>query len=143
MIDAGLSVGAHTYSHRPLAALKDAEALSEMRDCRVELEDRLGRSIRSIAYPYGRPGKYIVGRTLELAHEAGFEFGATTLQRTVRPNDNVLAIPRFIAEGRSISILASRVAGTWDIFGLLQERATGWHKIGTPKMPDPRVEPCG
>ncbi len=48
-----IQIGSHTVSHPNLASLPAPDAERELRDSRVEIEDRLGRPVTTLAYPYG------------------------------------------------------------------------------------------
>src|SRR5579864_948607 len=48
-----ISIGAHTATHQNLRHLPAQRRESELRECRAEIEQRLGRRVRSLAYPYG------------------------------------------------------------------------------------------
>jgi peptidoglycan/xylan/chitin deacetylase (PgdA/CDA1 family) len=50
---AGYDVGAHTVNHIPLNQASRDRARSEVLDSRATLEQRLGRAVRSFAYPWG------------------------------------------------------------------------------------------
>ena len=49
----GWEIGSHTRTHPHLTALADEDLTNELRDSRIECEDRLGRACRSLAFPYG------------------------------------------------------------------------------------------
>lgn len=53
VVRAGISIGAHTVNHRKLTGLPEEIVRQEMRDCRVELEDRTGAAVEAFSYPYG------------------------------------------------------------------------------------------
>ena len=53
MADAGMSIQSHTRSHPFLSELSRAQVLDELRLSRVEIEDRLGRPVTTIALPNG------------------------------------------------------------------------------------------
>ena len=53
---AGVTIGSHTRSHRPLVRLSDAELESELSDSRHFLEDLLGGAVTTLAYPGGAAG---------------------------------------------------------------------------------------
>ncbi len=54
--DAGVVIGSHTCSHRPLVRLSDSELESELRDSRHRLEDLIGGAVTTLAYPGGAAG---------------------------------------------------------------------------------------
>lgn len=51
--DPHVEIGSHTVSHAKLWDLSDHEVARELRDSKANLEDRLGRPCRYLAYPYG------------------------------------------------------------------------------------------
>jgi peptidoglycan/xylan/chitin deacetylase (PgdA/CDA1 family) len=52
--ETAFEVGSHTRRHADLRELSDTELRDELEGSRVEIEDRLGRPCRHLAYPYGR-----------------------------------------------------------------------------------------
>jgi len=50
---AGVDLGAHTVSHPVLPSLSEEAAERELRECRDELQRRLGKPVRTVSYPYG------------------------------------------------------------------------------------------
>lgn len=54
MVEAGFTIGAHTLTHPDLTRLGESEAEAEIVGAKTILEDRLGVSVRSFAYPRGR-----------------------------------------------------------------------------------------
>lgn len=67
----GFSVQSHTRTHADLTRCGDADALAELAGSRAELEDRLGRPVDAIAYPFGR----LDARVVALAAQAGYRRG--------------------------------------------------------------------
>lgn len=53
MAAAGMSIQSHTRSHPFLSELPRARVLDELRGSRMEIEDRLGRAVTTIALPNG------------------------------------------------------------------------------------------
>ena len=68
----GVAVGSHTHSHRVLATLPAEVQKSELVQSRQLLEDRIGKPVRSLAYPVGGPSAF-TEETKSLAREAGYE----------------------------------------------------------------------
>lgn len=64
----GIRFGSHTRTHVDLTRCEDRAAREELAGSRAELEDRLGREVRALAYPYGR----FDTRVMRLAWEAGY-----------------------------------------------------------------------
>ncbi|HEX4467091.1 MAG TPA: polysaccharide deacetylase family protein, partial [Solirubrobacteraceae bacterium] len=67
--DAGVEFGAHSVDHLRLAGMSYEAVIDQMRRSRAELEDVVGRPVRTMAYPYGSHDV----QTMRAAAEAGFE----------------------------------------------------------------------
>jgi peptidoglycan/xylan/chitin deacetylase (PgdA/CDA1 family) len=70
--NAGWEIGSHTRSHPDLTTLGDEALHVELAGSRADLEQRLGRPCRSIAYPYG----FVDARVVQAAERAGYQAGA-------------------------------------------------------------------
>jgi peptidoglycan/xylan/chitin deacetylase (PgdA/CDA1 family) len=125
MRQAGMDVGAHTYSHPNLAGLQRWAVLSELQRSKSLIEDQLGAAIALMAYPFGQPRRHFSAATIELVAEAGYACAAATTFRGVQPSHSPLAIPRFFVTRDSVRTLAEKIAGAWDLVGLWQEYARG------------------
>jgi peptidoglycan/xylan/chitin deacetylase (PgdA/CDA1 family) len=99
-------IGSHTARHRALTAVSPREAVHELVRSRVELEERLGRRVASIAYPYG----LVDGAVARLAGAVGYEVGFTTMPWWVYPSRNLLQLPRLeVRGGDALSTFARMV----------------------------------
>jgi peptidoglycan/xylan/chitin deacetylase (PgdA/CDA1 family) len=87
----GVEFGSHTASHPMLTSLPPDEIARELLRSRIELEERLGSSITSIAYPYGETD----GAVQALAGACGYVYGLTCEPRVTERNDRLLALPRL------------------------------------------------
>lgn len=123
---AGMEIGAHTYSHPNLAVLSDAQVLDELTRSKRILEDRLGRRVRAMAYPFGKPGCHFTARTAALVQHCGYEYACAILFRAVRHTDSPFAIPRLFVTRDTVEGLRGKVHGAWDLIGLWQERCPLW-----------------
>lgn len=68
----GITIGSHTHSHRVLASLDLESQREELIRSKKVLEERLGKPVRSIAYPVGGYEHFNI-ETKALAREVGYE----------------------------------------------------------------------
>lgn len=120
---AGMEVGSHSWGHRNLARLHPDEVEQELRRSKEVLEERLGRPIRLLAYPFGKPRRHFTEETMNLAAQVGFQQAAAVISRGVQPGDHPMSVPRFIVTRDTREVLAAKIRGSWDIVGWWQERA--------------------
>ena len=114
LASAGWEIGSHGLDHNVLV---DG---SEFAASRRRLEDEVGVSVRSFAFPYG-----IVppGATAELAR-AGYEAGCTTRLAVADDGCDPFALPRVDAHYlRRPAVLEAVLAGRLDLY--LRARARG------------------
>jgi peptidoglycan/xylan/chitin deacetylase (PgdA/CDA1 family) len=109
---AGVSIGAHTVTHRKLTGLPEDVARREMRDCRVELEDRTGTAVEAFSYPYGASG---VGIRALAARE--FLLACGTRMQYVNGAADCMDVPRFDA---------CYVRRSWAMRNLLTRCGAAW-----------------
>jgi peptidoglycan/xylan/chitin deacetylase (PgdA/CDA1 family) len=81
---AGMAIGSHSRSHPTLARLSEAEQLGELAGSKRLLEDRLGRPVAALAYPYGWPGA-TTDATRRLAREAGYRIAFSAIPGVNQP----------------------------------------------------------
>ena len=74
MAGAGISFGAHTMTHPRLIDLSADEARREIKESKEIIGERLGRTVRSFAYPYG----LLTDETRNLVKESGYSIACTT-----------------------------------------------------------------
>lgn len=72
LVQAGMSVGAHTTSHPVLACMPDEDAWSEIQNNQSALKAVVEREIWALAYPFG-DATSAGAREFEMAARAGFE----------------------------------------------------------------------
>jgi len=91
-LDGGLvEVGAHTVNHPSLTDCPTQ--LEEIGDSKRTLEDRLGRSVTSFAYPHGHYGP----STIQAVRSLGFESACACGYRPVARGSDVYELPRIVA----------------------------------------------
>ncbi|HEX6469843.1 MAG TPA: polysaccharide deacetylase family protein [Streptosporangiaceae bacterium] len=100
--------GGHSHSHAqldqlPLPALREELTLS-----RKLIEDRLGRPVTSMAYPYG----YSSARVRREARRAGYSTACAVANNLARGRHDVLALPRLTVKPATSPVAFGRaVAG--------------------------------
>lgn len=103
----GMSFGVHTCTHPDLTRLPDASVRDEMLRSQSVLEDALGATIRSFAYPYG----LFDARVLNIASKY-FDSAVTTHLRTASAASDRHALPRidmvYFRSARTLKLLADR-----------------------------------
>ena len=68
----GVGVESHALSHRHLPELDDDELDSELRDAKEELEERLRRRCRFLAYPFGDHDERVRRAAARAGYQAAF-----------------------------------------------------------------------
>jgi peptidoglycan/xylan/chitin deacetylase (PgdA/CDA1 family) len=109
-----VEIGGHTVSHPILARAGSADQLAEIEGNRRRLQEWLGLPIRAFAYPNGRPGLDYGAETVELARQAGYDFGFTTRHGFAGPDEPPLERSRFLmVAGITGEELAHRLCYSW------------------------------
>lgn len=92
---AGMEIGAHTLSHASLPGMQYEKIWEELILSRYILEQRLGREVRTLAYPYGRFDPVVA----HLAREAGYWLSVTTKQGVTHTSDTLQTMRRIRVRG--------------------------------------------
>jgi len=71
LADGGMALGAHGHSHAVFATLSEDRQREEMARSKSILESRIGRPVRTLAYPVGGPLNFTAA-TERIARETGF-----------------------------------------------------------------------
>lgn len=90
LVRLGHELGSHTLTHASLTELSLGRAATEIVDSKRTLEDLLGRSVTSLAYPKGRANETV----RRLAREAGYRVAVTTRETLVPPDPDWFDLPR-------------------------------------------------
>jgi len=92
---AGVEIGAHSVNHPELDVVEQRVAAGEVTRCRAQLEDGIGRPVRTFAYPHG----YYSSRVQRLVRDAGFDSAAAVHDRWSSATDDRFALSRLIING--------------------------------------------
>jgi len=115
----GIECGAHSHTHPQLDVLSRAEAWAEIICSKLELEQQLGQSVRSFAYPHG----YHSQTTIQLVQQAGFTSACAVKHAISATNDNPFALARmFVFAHTQVTDLATLLEGRATRTTWLRER---------------------
>ncbi|MFB9834417.1 polysaccharide deacetylase family protein [Actinoallomurus acaciae] len=88
---AGVEIGAHGHSHAQLDQLGEEALREELRRSRGLLEERLGRPVRTMAYPYG----YSSARVRREVHACGYTAACAVANAVMTGRHDRFAVPRL------------------------------------------------
>jgi len=91
----GFSFGSHTHTHPNLLKLSRDKVLSEIRDSKRILEERLGEPIKFFAYPYGKFNSQI----RDMVKEAGYLGAFSTLPGKNGIDEDPFLLRRILIRG--------------------------------------------
>lgn len=111
----GISIGAHTHSHRVLATLDVETQRQELTESKRLLEERLGHEVHSMAYPVGGY-EHFNQETMELARQCGYNLAFSFLTGTNQANSLESYDIKRLDRQTNRSILAGVFAMPW-LFG--------------------------
>ena len=86
-----VEVGGHTVTHPQLDAIPPARARLEIAQCKATLEDRLGPSIRTFAYPHG----YSSAAVRAIVREEGYDSACAVKNAFSSVDDDRFALARL------------------------------------------------
>ena len=119
LLEAGLTVGSHGWTHRSLGRMSAAQAREHAERSREALERHTGRPVTSFAYPFGTRADYN-RTTANLLRMAGYRSAFTSQHGAISPGANPLELPRLKVEGGE---------GWWMFRRLLDGRLDAWRWV--------------
>jgi peptidoglycan/xylan/chitin deacetylase (PgdA/CDA1 family)/glycosyltransferase involved in cell wall biosynthesis len=90
MGDYGIEFGSHTLSHARLTDLAPGRLADELEGSRHALEERFGRPVLSLCYPYGA----VNAAVKEATERAGYSFGIASDSGPLRIGDDLFEVRR-------------------------------------------------
>jgi len=91
LASAGVEIGAHSHGHPELDQLSGRSLQHELERSKELLEDRLGRPVPGLAYPFG----YSSAAVRAVAAGTGYEYACAVANTMVRPHPDRMALPRL------------------------------------------------
>lgn len=93
--DGLVEVGAHTVNHPVLSSISVEEQRQEIQHSKVMLEEIIGNSVVSFAYPHGSKTDYTKD-TIKIAQESGFNCTCSNFIGMVRKGVDKFQLPRVL-----------------------------------------------
>jgi peptidoglycan/xylan/chitin deacetylase (PgdA/CDA1 family) len=110
----GATIGAHGATHRSLTSLSIADAESDLRNSRQQLEDILQTPITTMSYPYGHVNTDV--RTA--AQRVGFTVAACSKWGVNNEYSDSLLLNRLdMWAGDNSRTIENKVLGYWNFLG--------------------------
>ena len=94
MISQGMIIGAHTMTHCNLPNARIEEAIKEINECMVLLEEKLKINIRHFSYPNSGNYEYYNDQIISLVKDAGFQSATTSENGFVTLKSNPFTVNR-------------------------------------------------
>jgi peptidoglycan/xylan/chitin deacetylase (PgdA/CDA1 family) len=115
--DPRIDIGSHAVTHRRLTDCSDVDVRNELRDSRNQLEDWIGRPVRTLAYPHGAVDR----RVRDAAEAAGYEAACTSrFGVNTDTTDPLLLRRNEIVDADSPRVVRQKAQGFWDWKGAIQ-----------------------
>jgi peptidoglycan/xylan/chitin deacetylase (PgdA/CDA1 family) len=89
----GISIGAHGVTHAMLSMLSKQQQAVELQGSKARLEQEIGTTVQSFAYPYGSKRDFNAD-SVELARSLGFDFACANFSGVVRAGTDPYRLPR-------------------------------------------------
>jgi peptidoglycan/xylan/chitin deacetylase (PgdA/CDA1 family) len=111
LAEAGMCIGAHTLSHPMLSQSPPEVAWSEISETKHNLEQRLGRKISALAYPFG-DSVSVTSREIQMAERAGFQCAFLNISGGFGSHASKFALPRVhITADMSLAEFEAHISG--------------------------------
>jgi peptidoglycan/xylan/chitin deacetylase (PgdA/CDA1 family) len=123
MASHGISFGGHSVTHRKLAALPQQELQQELRDCKVQIEQRLQKTVSTFACPFAFPqaNTEFKRRYRDILNEVNYKVAVTTCIGRGTVGDDLLTLKRLpINRFDDSKLLEAKLSGSYDWLARVQ-----------------------
>ena len=103
-----VTLGAHTVSHSPLAALSDGEQRAEVVESKETLERLTGRAVEVFSYPFGKRTDYNRS-SIKICREVGFKKAAAAFAGLTYRWTDTFQVPRVVVRDWDRAAFAERL----------------------------------
>ncbi|RJQ53936.1 MAG: polysaccharide deacetylase family protein [Nitrospiraceae bacterium] len=115
-----MEVGAHTRTHPVLAGLTDEELRDELSASKKEIEERTGKTVSVLCYPYGKKYDYDE-RAKKFAKDAGFRAALSLDYGRNNGGTDLFALRRLPLLPEPMTIFKVRLSGILDFISAKRE----------------------
>ena len=112
----GIEIGSHTLEHKSLSEIPEKEAWTSLVASKKILEEKLGREVKAISYPFGSFNEKII----EMARGAGYTYGCAASHvhdRKFVGNPYLLRRIKISSSSGSDLAFSFRLSGFYHFFG--------------------------
>jgi peptidoglycan/xylan/chitin deacetylase (PgdA/CDA1 family) len=119
LVEAGHTIGGHTIHHPRLSALSEDMQKDEIVSDKEVIENKLGTTVSSFAYPFGGSGDY-TEVTKEIVVGVGYTHAFTTSGTFVDHTDNYTISRMCVEDTQSPASLNRWILGGYDIYRMIK-----------------------
>jgi peptidoglycan/xylan/chitin deacetylase (PgdA/CDA1 family) len=120
---AGIEFGSHTVTHPQLTTLAAAEIRHEVQASKEEIEDRLGRPVKSFSYPYAfpEPDRAFRKDLRDTLAQVGYKNGVSTTVGTADSASDRMFLERLpVNSSDDSAFFSAKLQGGYEWLHLLQ-----------------------
>lgn len=109
-----ITFGAHTITHKALAALDRESAFLEVSGSKSYLEQILQEEVKYFAYPYGKRGRDFTDETMQIVKDAGYKAAFATDNGFINGASNLFALNRIGVRNFPLFVFKCRISGIFE-----------------------------
>lgn len=122
--DAGVEIASHGATHQRLNS-RDVDLAFEVAESKANIEDRVGKPVRGLAYPYGGH-RHFGPAVIRAAQSAGYDYAVTTIPGMNFTRQDRFKLRRYLVRAdERPSIVHAMATGVWEpLRALVRARRT-------------------
>ncbi len=106
------TIGAHTVTHSALSALDEKQQRREIYSSKRDLENLIGKEVKTFSYPFGRKQDYS-RISVRLCREAGFIRAASNFPGQVHRWTDPFELPRHLVRNWNVDTFVAELRSFW------------------------------
>ena len=128
MAQAGFEIGSHTVNHPDLTRIPKRFVEYELRASKEMLEDKLGRRVDLLSYPFGRFNRYVEQEAKRLGYAGAYTLHSRRSRRTANPFSQARRGVYLLDSPLSLRIKIDQGKLLWmeDMKGRIISAFSGW-----------------